>query len=362
MDALLIRGVQRAFQAAAAEQERQSPLWAALCRGLAAEPGPALLDLCARYFRITAVTAPPAAGTAVALHALALMGLAPALAALLPSCGGAWSGAERDLALAAEQALQENLDEALDFLLSRLPARPDPQAAAPLALGLLAVSDRFAGGVSLVELGSEGGLPLLVDQYAYAMGGVVFGSGSLRLELEMEGNRPAWAGGDLPQVVGRVGLGAAPTDLRAESERLALQAFLAPDHPAAHERFRAATDLVAAKVGLDLRAGEPAAELAPLLLEAYAAMPQGNTLVLFDVGGWESLSDPEQRQAALAVQLLASRLEQEKPLAWVQVERFLPGRPPELRLHTFGWADPEDRTVQRLAEFSSDFGRGRWLG
>ncbi len=59
-----------------------------------------------------------------------------------------------------------------------------------------------------------------------------------------------------------------------------------------------------------------------------------------------------------AVQVLAvrqaARVKAHKPLAWLQVEPAGPGSRVEIRLHTFGWEDLEDRTVRKLAEAPAD--------
>lgn len=103
--------------------------------------------------------------------------------------------------------------------------------------------------VSLVELGASAGLLLGVDRYRVEVGPSVLGdpsspvtcAGDLRSGALEAG--PA-GGAELPPIVERVGLDAAPVSLADEDEVRWLEACLWPDQPERLERFRAAVALL----------------------------------------------------------------------------------------------------------------------
>lgn len=200
-----------------------------------------------------------------------------------------------------EAVVLEWRETLLDYMLSQT-FRPRAAMQAPaLAVGAREVAARFGGGLSLVEWNCGAGLNLLLDLSPVA-------------------------------VVGRYGLDPAPFDLTSPEDRRVLQSFFWPD------------DVHALPMAsLDIRQGEAETDLLPLLTEAYAAMPPGNTLLIMDAYAWPDLSDPQKQAVTWQVQHLAAHLAPHKPVAWVQLEQ-----PGVLRLQTFGWADPEDREVRRL--------------
>jgi hypothetical protein len=279
-------------------------------------PSPAVAELFRQFYRTISAEAPDARLFLSALHHLALCGEAPDLVALFPSCGG--TADLTALAVALEPAVAAGRESLLDYMLSHQVRPWLPERAGLLARGARAVAETFGGGISLVEFGGVCGLNLLLDEAA-----------------------------DLPPVVGRRGLDPAPLFPADPGDRLRLESFLWPDETGRLARLRhlAASPAAAA---LDLRQGDPAADLLPLLAEAYDAMDPGNTLVIMDAFAWPALSDPERQQVTWQIQHLAGHLQPHKPLAWVQLEPNALGTAAELRLHTFGWSDPEDRTVRRL--------------
>lgn len=362
---MLVGLVGRALAAEALRLRGASPVWAAVCAGLAGaggEPSPAVIAVFDRYFRIVSATNPELERMLAGLHFVALQGDAPALAGYLPSCGGRFRpGDEPALVEAAEAALIG--DGVLDFMLQREPVWDDPVSSAALLLGALATVDRFPGGVSVVQMGCGTGADLLFDQYAYRIGPVVFGEAEVPVAVDLvnsdaETLRRLAAGG-IPPVVGRVGLDSLPRDLTDTADRMAALAFLPPEETEPVRRVIAAAELQERTGRPDIRQGSLETDLAPLLAEAYRSMPPGNTLLFFHTRQWGSLYADQQRQVALSVQMLASRLEPHKPLAWLQTEPPRPGADTlMLHLQTFGWADPEDRAVRRLADAD---GALRWV-
>lgn len=340
-------------------QTSPSPLYSALCARLAQNASPACEALFDQYFRIISATHFNLPVFLAALHHLALSGDAPELARLFPSCGGTFHPHEDDNNLVAltETALRERREELLDFLLTYEPRDPEPQRATAALLGALATAEQFGGGLSLVQLGASDALMLSFDRYAYALGPLHLGTSPLLLQPAAEGKLPA---GPMPVIVGRTGLDMAPVNLDDPAERRVTEAFLPPDDLAALGRLRAAIDLHSPEAVL--RQGVPELDLSRLLVEAYNAMAPGNTLFLFSILAWSRLDDEAQKRVALGLQSLAAQVKPHKPIAWLQAEPFTPGSATlELRLHTFGWADLEDRSVRKLAEAAPDLSWIQWL-
>lgn len=337
-----------------------SPLYGALCAGLAQGPSPACEALFDHYFRIISATHMNLPVFLAGLHHLALSGQAPHLASFFPSCGGAFRPAEdgHGLLTAVESALREHREELLDFLLTYEAREPEVRRAAAVMLGALSTVEQFGGGLSLVQLGARDGLLLSFDQYGYDFGQGQRGQSPLVLESRAEGRLP---GGEIPAIVGRRGLDMAPVDLHDPAERLLSAAFLPPDDLERLARFRTACTLLAEPI--ELRQGIAELDLPRLLVEAYNEMPPGNTLYLFSLLAWSQLDDEAQKRVASGLQSLAAQVRPHKPIAWLQAEPFVPGAAAlELRLHTFGWADLEDREVRKLAEAAHDLSWIRWLG
>lgn len=357
-----------AFRMAARGLAAESPLYGFLAERLGAHDGDveAISAVYDKYTRILSTMEFPLPLFLAGLHRLALAGGAPQVARFYPSCGGSFDPARvADLAAAVDADVRDGLDDVLDFMLSRTPVADDPQRAIPVLLGMLAAVDRFGGGVSLVELGCGGGLSLLADRYAYRLGTVALGDGRPVLSADLADPAGAVArlaaACQIPAVVGRAGLDESPRDLTDPEELAAVAAFIPPDQAERRARLLEAA-AATSETAVELRAGNAAFDLAPLLVEAYNRMPPGNTLLLCNVLAWHDLGDDEKRRAALAVQQLAAQLQPQKPLAWLQAEPPTPGSDRlELKLSTFGWADMEDRAVRRLAEADLRLGQVRWL-
>lgn len=322
--------IRQAFGEGARRWAERSPRFAALCRGLAESR--ALLALVQTYARVTAVQVPPVDAVLAGLHRLALGGEAPDLVAQL----GSTLLDEGALVAAAEAALDEQSADLLDALLTPPPPPVDPADGAALAVATRLLAERWGGGFTLVELGGGTGLPLRFDQWQYP-------------------DLP----GPFPPVHGRYGLSDSPLDLTSPSDLLWATAHLAPEERERIEQVRAAAAALPGLPAISQRRGDPAYDLLPLLLEAYAAMEPGNTLLLFSLWHWQGMTGAEQQAATHALQRLAGRLEPQKFLAFLQLDYFTPGAPAELRLQTFHWRDPEERTVERLATYTNR--RVGWL-
>jgi hypothetical protein len=337
--------IRQAFEEGARRWAGRSPRFAALCRGLA--ECSALLALVQTYARVTAVQVPPVDAVLAGLHRLALSGDAPDLARHFPTCwtepaeAGACEdrqgmGNEAELIAAAEAALADQSADLLDALLTPPPPPADPADGVALAVATRLLAERWGGGFTLVELGGGSGLPLRFDHWRYA--------------------DPA---GPFPPIVGRYGLSDNPIDLTSPADLLWAAAQLPPEDRQGVQGLREAANRLPTLPAIDQRRGDPAYDLLPLLLEAYAAMSPGNTLLLYSLWHWQGLTSAEQQAATHSLQRLAGRLEPQKCLAFLQLDHFTPGAPAELRLQTFHWRDPEERTVERIGPYTNR--RVGWL-
>ncbi|HEX8062676.1 MAG TPA: DUF2332 family protein, partial [Allosphingosinicella sp.] len=175
------------------------------------------------------------------LHALVRRGDAPGLALCYPP--GPMPG---DDALWAALAPVLAGPELLPWL-DGAPQTNEVGRSAVLMSGLLAVAERFAQPVELLELGASAGLNLLLDRYGYDLGGVKAGDAGSALQL-----RPEWKGGPPPdaavRVAARRGVDLHPLDARSDGARLL--AYVWPDQPRRLAQLEAA---------LAIAAGDPAA-------------------------------------------------------------------------------------------------------
>jgi hypothetical protein len=107
-------------------------------------------------------------------------------------------------------------------------------------LGLLA--DEL-GDLAMVDVGSSGGLNLLLDRYEYRYepGGRVGGSSNVVLECGTKGEVPIPH--EIPAIVARVGLDRSPVDLSDRSAATWLEACVWPDQLDRFHRLHAAIEI-----------------------------------------------------------------------------------------------------------------------
>jgi hypothetical protein len=211
------------------------------------------------------------------LHHLVLAGRAPALASFYPSAGGdrpvdgVWP--------AAAGTITEHFGE-IKGRLRRAVQTNEPGRSAVLFAGLLWLSHRYRRPIRLLEIGASAGLNLLVDRYAYVVGGRAFGDPASPVRF-VEPWRPAppidlaEAAASL-RIAARSGCDLAPLDPRRTEDRLTLLSYIWPDELHRIERMRAALE-IAARDPIPI-AARPASEWLP---EALAAGENGELTVVW---------------------------------------------------------------------------------
>ncbi len=189
---------------------------------------------------------PDALGDAVALrltgglHVLVRRGLVPALQDVYPPN-----------ALPAEDALWQVLQPALTeheaFLLAWMDHAPQTNEvgrSAVLMAGLMVIAAESGLPVALLELGSSGGLNLVLDRYGYRFGSLEYGPEVPGLVLA-----PDWRGAPPPiaaiKVVSRRGVDLNPLDVTDPADRERMIAYLWPDQPERVARAEAAIETAA---------------------------------------------------------------------------------------------------------------------
>lgn len=158
------------------------------------------------------------------LNALVRAGHAPGLAELYPP----HDLPEPETVWRSVRAVLEAREADLAPWLDRAPQTNEVARSAVLMAGLLHVAAHTRQPVALLELGASAGLNLVLDHYAYRLGGLPAGRAGSALTLA-----PAWEGPDPPQadlrVARRRGVDLAPLDAADPADRVRLLAYVWPD-------------------------------------------------------------------------------------------------------------------------------------
>ncbi|MGI9666160.1 MAG: DUF2332 domain-containing protein [Acidimicrobiia bacterium] len=173
------------------------------------------------------------------VHRLVLMGLAPELAAHYPSVGGTPDSSRIDEDFLETVALHRG------YLTDALAIAPQTNAVGRSALllpGLFEALDGDNREVRLLEIGSSGGLNLLLDKFRYQLGEWEWGDpdSPVRIEAELEGKPPHQPA---LRVIDRRGCDVHPLDATSEEHQLRLQSFVWPDHERRFARTRGAIEI-----------------------------------------------------------------------------------------------------------------------
>jgi len=283
-----------------------------------------------------------------AVHAMALEGRAPGLAAFFPSTGGRFEpeGAWRAL-LELVQAHREELRVAA---VERRVQTNEVRRSAVLLPGFLRAAQRTRLPLRIREIGASSGLNLLFDRYRYQLGPHAFGDPASPLLLSTE-----WSGGapdlDAPlRVASRRGCDVAPIDLRDPAEHRKLQSFIWPEHLERMERLRAALAIAAAS--------PPVVERAPAgaWVEREVAPAAGETMLLFQSVVWWYIPEAEREQITRWMEHAGARAARDAPLAWLRMEG---ARIEEAELRLRLWPDGTDVLLAAVDWHGRSV---RWLG
>jgi hypothetical protein len=280
-------------------------------------------------------------------HRMALSGSAPALAAMLSSCGGR---APDDLAAvgAAVVALVASRTDEFVAALDQAPQTNEVARAGGLALGMLWAQRVFGHPLRLREIGCSGGLNLQMARFRYVSGASAVGPDDSPVVLA-----DLWDGD--PQfaplhVVDRAGCDPAPVDVATEAGALWLRSFVWPDQTARFARLDGAISLARAFPSRLDRTPDTAGWLAREL-EAPSTLL---TTVVFHSIVWQYIDKADRVEIASTIEAAGARATADRPLVWLQFEPDMADRS-QVAVTLRAW--PGDVPV-RLA--SADF-HGRWV-
>jgi hypothetical protein len=279
------------------------------------------------------------------LHALVRRGRLPALAALYPPHPLPEPAALRAAFAAALAEAGPDLDPWLDGP----PQTNEVARSGVLMAGLLAVAAAWEKPFHLSELGASAGLNLVLDRYAYDLGGRRAGAAGASLRLT-----PAWEGGPPPaaqvRVLGRRGVDRAPLDVAEAADRERLLAYVWPDQAERLARIEAALALARSDPPPIDRAD--AAEWLPRRLAAV----EGPHVVTHSIA-LQYFSDAGRGRVAAALAEAGGRATREAPLAWLRYEMEAPADAgPSLRLVL--WPGGQETLLARADAHGR---RVRWL-
>lgn len=258
-----------------------------------------------------------------ALHAAALSGRAPALAAAYPAADPEWDAAR--VWAAAREVLADDRSWVVQFL--RLaPQTNEPRRSIALLVGFLHLAARFDLPMELLEIGASAGLNLSWDRFSHRTDEWTWGDpNGARIETEWRGPPPETAAS--VRVRARAACDASPLDVRDPDHRLRLRAYVWADQAERLARFDAAVE---AAVANDVRVER--ADAAEWLEDRLARRaPDALTVVYHSV--FFQYPTPETRGRIMAAIRTAGEAGP-APLAWLRMEpETVLGGPP--RSHRF---------------------------
>lgn len=278
------------------------------------------------------------------LHYLVREGQAPALAPLYPP---APMPDEEALWAAVAATLDEKaLAPWLDFA----PQTNEVGRSAVLMSGLLVVAARFGLPVRLYELGASAGLNLLLDRYAYDLGGLETGDRASAVVLQ-----PEWEGPPPPdaavRIIGRAGADLNPARIPEQSTRL--PAYIWPDQP--HRLALLEAALATAAAGPPQVDKADAADWIETNL-APASEPDVARVVMHSVA-FQYFGPAVQARVTRHIERAGSAANKDAPLAWLRFE-LEPGTGRHaLRLRTWpgeeallAWSHPHGSKIAWLSD------------
>jgi hypothetical protein len=244
------------------------------------------------------------------LHALVQAGRDEGLAAVFRG-----DTTDHDAIVAAlNNALVRHDDELLPWL-DGPPQTNEPGRSAALILGLMEIARRYGPKIEVLEIGSSAGLNLLIDRYAFDLGGVKVGPIDAPVTI-----KPEWQGvvpvATPVEIVSVGGCDVQPLDATDPAVETRLAAYVWAETPARAERLRGAIAMQRER-GVDLVRADAAD-----WIEARLAEPQdaGVSRVLMHSVVWQYLPEDVANRIRAAMAAAGERATAERPLGWVMME------------------------------------------
>lgn len=279
------------------------------------------------------------------LHALHLSGAAPELAPVYRGEPAEDARIIADVMAAHEAAL-------LPWLAGPPQTNEAGRSANFVAAMLWLAARDLPARFECLEIGSSAGINLMLDRYAYDLGGVQVGPRQPVMAFA-----PQWHGPPPPAqaitIAAAKGCDVAPVDLADPAEALRLKAYIWPEHTVRFERMDAAI-----RAARERRPDLVQANAADFV-EAELARPQapGTTRMLMHSIVWQYVPADQQARVTAAMEAAGAKATPDRPLAWVMVEadrtvhrhkltvRHWPGGEEEVQL---AWSHPHGADVEWL--------------
>lgn len=244
------------------------------------------------------------------LHALWLEGKEPRLDALFQGKSEPHEAAQEVATTLCEY------DDRLVRWLDSPPQTNEPGRSAALMTGILHIAARYPGlPIELLEIGSSAGLNLLIDRFAFDLGGVKVGPADSPVLIQ-----PDWQGPPPPDVpidiISVRGCDIQPIDATQSDNEKRLLGYVWQDHPQRFDRVAKAIAMQRAKP-VDLVAADAAH-----WVETRFAEPQadGTIRILIHSIMWQYLTEDGKARITAAMEAAGAHATADRPLGWVSVE------------------------------------------
>lgn len=246
------------------------------------------------------------------LHALALSGADPALAAEFPAARPQTDTAA--LRRRMVEAAQAHADLLARFRLSP-PQTNEVRRSLCLIGGFLTVARETGLPLRCLELGASAGLNMNWDRYRYDLGALgAWGDPSSPVLIDGEWDGPPPPFEVAAEVAERAGCDQAPVDASDPEQALRLESFVWADQPERMVRLRGAIDLAR-------RYPPPiAAEDAGAWALRMARPSAGAATVLYHSVVWSYLSESTRAAIGEAIRAAGEAATAQAPFAWLRME------------------------------------------
>jgi hypothetical protein len=280
-----------------------------------------------------------------ALHALALSGREPALAALYPPQRETFDAVSGPPAIAA--ALARHGPHVARYL-AVAPQTNEIGRSAVLLPGFALIARETQLPLATFEIGASAGLNQLWHRYGYRLGDVSWGDPTSPVQIDAEWRGPRAA---LPPRIDVASHGAcdvAPIDLADDDAVLRLTSYVWPEQRDRLERLRAAIAL-ARQVGLHV----DRADALPWVSAALAPTRKGQATVLYHSVMWQYMPPATRDALREVIADAGARATPDAPLAWLRFEP--PNADAHMELTLTLWPGGTPRVLAKAHP------HGRWI-
>lgn len=243
-------------------------------------------------------------------HSLYLAGKEPALAGLYAGEDDAMANAEAPIV-----AELKKHDAALLSWLDSPPQTNEAGRSSNFVAALHWLATTVHPDFELLEIGSSAGMNLLIDRFAYDLGGVISGPADATVTI-----KPKWIGTPPPDYSFTInsvkGCDISTINVRDPLAADRLRAYIWPEAKERFARLDAGIKMINER-GVDLEQCDAAD-----WIEAQLAKPQtpGTTRVLMHSIVWQYIDSQRQNRILAAMKRAAEHATVAKPLAWIALE------------------------------------------